>query len=66
MRIELPATPWADTVNRADDDAHTLTVATAHAQPATEWLGGFWAVEPALTLHVGVPATGPVTLTVTL
>jgi hypothetical protein len=53
-------------VNRADDDAHTLTVAAAHAQPATEWLGGFWAIEPDLTLHVAVPADEPVALTITL
>jgi len=34
MRIELPSTSWADTVHRADDDAHTLTVA---AQTASNW-----------------------------
>lgn len=65
MRIELPATAWADTANRADDDAHTLTMA-AHAQPGTEWLGSFWAVEPGPTLHVAVPAAQPVVLTITL
>lgn len=26
MRIELPIPSWADTVQRAEDDAHTLTV----------------------------------------
>lgn len=34
MRIELPSTSWADTVHRAEDDAHTLTVA---AQTASDW-----------------------------
>ena len=34
MRIELPSASWADTVHRADDDAHTLTVAS---QSASDW-----------------------------
>ena len=27
MRIELPIPSWADAVQRAEDDAHTLTIA---------------------------------------
>jgi hypothetical protein len=26
MRIELPIPSWADTVQRAEEDAHTLTI----------------------------------------
>ena len=34
MRIELPTASWADTVQRADEDAHTLTMsAPARASP---------------------------------
>jgi hypothetical protein len=35
MRIELPIPSWADTVQRAEEDAHTLTIAV----PSTsEWM----------------------------
>jgi hypothetical protein len=33
MRIELPSASWA-TVHRAEDDAHTMTLA---AQSASDW-----------------------------
>ncbi|MDB5899250.1 MAG: hypothetical protein JWP41_2852 [Ramlibacter sp.] len=32
MRIELPPASWSDPTHRAEDDAHTLTMAS---QPAT-------------------------------
>ena len=63
MRIELPAAPWADTAPRAEDDAHTLTMA---AQPALEWAPWQWPAEPAPALRTHVPASQPVTLTITL
>ena len=62
MRIELPSTSWADTVQRAEDDAHTLTVAT---QPATEWLGGSWRAEPQQALRTQVGEAQPVFVTIT-
>ena len=64
MRIELPSTPWVDTVHRAEDDAHTLTVAVA--QPALDWLAGAWSAGSGLTQRVEVAAGEPLTLTVTL
>lgn len=62
MRIELPSASWADTVQRAEEDAHTLTVA---AQPATEWLGGSWRAEPQQSLSTSVGDAEPVFLTLT-
>jgi hypothetical protein len=63
MRIELPSASWADTVQRAEDDAHTLTVA---AQPATEWLGGSWRAEPQQeALRTEVSDAPPVFVTIT-
>jgi hypothetical protein len=62
MRIELPSASWADTVQRAEDDAHTLTVASA---PATEWAAWQWATEPARPLRTQVSAALPVTVTLT-
>lgn len=62
MRIELPSASWADTVQRAEEDAHTLTVA---AQPATEWLGGSWRAEPLQSLSTSVGDAEPVFLTLT-
>ena len=64
MRIELPSASWADTVHRAEEDAHTLTVAAA--QPATDWLGGLWQAGAAQKLRTEVPASEPVVLTLTL
>jgi hypothetical protein len=63
MRIELPSTPWPDTVQRAEDDAHTLTVAAA--QPALDWFAGAWSADCGLTQRVEVAAGEPLTLTVT-
>jgi len=63
MRIELPLPSWADTTPRADDDAHTLTVAAA---PATlEWAPWQWGSDPTPTLRLQVEAALPVTVTVT-
>ncbi len=62
MRIELPSASWADTVQRAEEDAHTLTVAT---QPATEWLGGSWRAEPQQVLRTEVGDAQPLFLTIT-
>jgi hypothetical protein len=63
MRIELPANTWADAAHRADDDAHTLTVA---AVPPPHWPGDSWTSAPALTLRTQVAGAEPVTLTLTL
>ena len=63
MRIELPSASWADTVHRAEDDAHTMTVA---AQPALDWFSGAWSADSGLTLRVEVPAIEPQVLTLTL
>ncbi len=62
MRIELPSASWADTVQRAEEDAHTLTVAT---QPASEWPGGSWRAEPQQVLRTEVSDDQPVFLTIT-
>jgi hypothetical protein len=62
MRIELPPASWADTALRAEDDAHTLTVAT---QPAPDWVQWQWPADPASCVRIQVAATEPVTLTLT-
>lgn len=62
MRIELPLPSWAETTQRADDDAHTLTVAPPRA---TEWPAWHWASDPAPTLRTQVDAAPPVGLTLT-
>lgn len=64
MRIELPSTSWADTVHRAEDDAHTMTVAAA--QPALDWFAGAWSADCGLTQRTEVPSGDPVVLTLTL
>ena len=64
MRIELPAATWADAAHRADDDAHTLTVAPLPSAP--HWPGDAWAGDPAAGLRTEVSAQPPVTLTLTL
>ena len=48
---------------RADDDAHTLTVAAAPA--LLEWAPWQWGSEPAPTLRLQVEAAPAVTVTVT-
>jgi hypothetical protein len=63
MRIELPTTSWVDPAQRAEDDAHTLTVA---AQPATDWFTGAWTADLALALRTEVAASEPLVLTLTL
>jgi hypothetical protein len=62
MRIELPLPSWAESAPRAEDDAHTLTVASA---PATEWVAWQWATEPTRPLRTQVGAAFPVTITLT-
>ena len=64
MRIELPSTTWVDTVHRAEDDAHTLTVAVA--QPALDWFAGAWSEGSGLTQRVEVAAGEALVLTLTL
>jgi hypothetical protein len=62
MRIELPLPSWADTAPRADDDAHTLTVAPPSPM---EWTAWQWGSDPSPTLRLQVEAAPPVTVTVT-
>jgi hypothetical protein len=64
MRIELPSASWADTVHRAEDDAHTMTVAAA--QPALDWFAGAWSADGGLTQRTEVPSGAPIVLTLTL
>ena len=64
MRIELPSTPWVDPVHRAEDDAHTLTMAAAH--PALDWFAGAWSEGSGLTQRVEVAAGEAPVLTLTL
>jgi hypothetical protein len=61
MRIELPPATWADPTHRAEDDAHTLTMAS---QPTTGWalLPG----EAGLGLPLRVEVAGDASPTVTL
>ena len=67
MRIELPSTTWADSAHRADDDAHTLTVAPLLALvPTPHFPGDTWTSHPASTLRTQVSAEAAVTLTLTL
>lgn len=62
MRIELPSASWTDTMLRAEDDAHTLTVAPQ--QPA-DWFGG-WLTETGFALRTEVADVEPRTVTLTL
>ena len=62
MRIELPSNDWADAMQRADDDAHTLTVA---AQPAVGWVAGPWQPESGSTLRTEVAVLQGAVLTLT-
>lgn len=62
MRIELPTASWAETLLRAEEDAHTLTVADMLASdPFTVARLG----EAVATLHAEVPESEPVTVTIT-
>jgi len=61
MRIELPLPSWAETTPRADDDAHTLTVAPA----PMEWSPWQWGSDPAPTLRLQVDAARPRAVTLT-
>ena len=63
MRIELPTATWADTANRVEDDAHTLTLAPT---PLPGWVEGPLVPDSGPTLHVKVPDTEPVVLSITL
>jgi hypothetical protein len=62
MRIELPLAPPESTL-RADDDAHTLTVAPS---PTGDWTGWHWACEPGATVHAQVDPRIPVAVTLTM
>ena len=61
MRIELHLPALTDTTPRADDDAHTLTVATA----AIEWAPWQWGSDPAPTLRIHVDTAPGLTVTLT-
>jgi hypothetical protein len=63
MQIELPLPALNDSAQRADDDAHTLTLGQASAP---EWAHWQWAQDYAPTLRTQVEAGSPVTLTITL
>lgn len=62
MRIELPSASWADTVQRAEEDAHTLTVA---GQTATDWPNAHWRAEEGAALRTEVSDAEPVAVTIT-
>ncbi len=64
MRIELPIPSWADTVQRAEEDAHTLTIAV---QSTSEWmpLAGSNAVDES-PWQAGIGAEEAAVLTLTL
>jgi hypothetical protein len=64
MRIELPSASWSDTAPRAEDDAHTLTVAL---QSASDWapLELLPAVDAALAMRTEVARSEPLQLTLT-
>jgi len=61
MRIELPLPSWAETTQRIDDDAHTLTVAPV----VMEWTPWQWGSDPAPTLRTQVEAAPSMTVTLT-
>lgn len=64
MRIELPLPSWADIGPRAEDDAHTLTMAPTPSP--VEWTPWQWGSEPAPTLRTQVEVLPAVVLTLTL
>lgn len=62
MRIELPSASWAETLQRAEDDAHTLTIEGVLAA------GPFAAMrlgEAAATLRIEVPEGDAAPMTIT-
>jgi hypothetical protein len=63
MQIELPLPAWNESAQRADDDAHTLTLGQASAP---EWAHWQWATDSAPTVRTQVAAVTPLTLTITL
>jgi hypothetical protein len=63
MRIELPAPTWAD-AQRAQDDAHTLTLPAQRALTLAETLLPRVA-EDGATARVDARAPSPATLTLT-
>jgi len=68
MRIELPAASWTDTVQRADEDAHTLTLSALPALPALPaptFVQGAFGADPTLTVRTEVSAFEPVVVTLT-
>ena len=65
MRIELPTASWTDTVQRADEDAHTLTLSALPALPAPTFVQGAFGADPALTVRTEVSAFEPVVVTLT-
>jgi len=62
MRIELPSVSWDATVQRAEDDAHTLTVTSPQA---SDWLPGGAEHEAAETVRAGVARGEAIPLTIT-
>lgn len=62
MRIELPPASWAETAHRAEDDAHTMTVAS---HPAPDWVRWQLPADPAVSARIQVAASEPVVLTLT-
>ena len=65
MRIELPSSPWADTAPRAEDDAHTMTIA---GHSASDWapLQLLPEADDAQAVRTRVATPEPVILTLTL
>ena len=63
MRIELPSATWDPAALRADEDAHTLTVASL---PAVDWLQvAPWDLDPGVPLRAHVPDQEPASITIT-
>jgi hypothetical protein len=62
MRIELPTASWADTLHRADDDAHTMTVA---APTAMDWADALFAMDPTQALRTEIERVEALPLTIT-
>jgi len=63
MRIELPIATWDPVALGADEDAHTLTVAS---QLPLDWLRmAPWDLEPGMPLRVQVPEIEPASVTIT-
>ena len=58
----IPPVSSADPAHRAEDDAHTLTVAS---HPAPDWVQWQWPADPALGVRVQVAAGKPQVLTLT-